>query len=254
MKRTSIVLAILTSCCLAQQDPLGDGRDAEPYIPSPNIRVFLQHIEIAGNDLTTISAGAPSGADLHTRALELVGKRTARIVDSAVTTMQTGVRSIVGSHQEFVFPMGFSENDPPNLIPQMAASDRAARRMPWWIWNQRTARELPMQAWWTKNIGIFHEMEASITDGERSVELRIEVDVSAIAGMAVIKAHRIPQGDDSIRVPLFETRRVTQNLNLHPGVWEMASILDPLPRPPVPAQSTKVILFVRCEVSGAAAK
>ena len=272
MNRIATVLAILTSCSLAQQDPFGDGRgpgnpverdpfgdsgppkDRGSFVPPSNIRVLLQSIEISHTDLTTMMADASSGAVLHTRAMKLVEKQSAMIVDSSVFTFQSGHRTLSESIREFVFPMGFSENEIPNRIPEMAASDRASRRISWWIWSSKNARKLAMQCWWTMNVGNFHQLEAHIGDGARTLELWGAVENSTLTGMNFIKSHRTDQGDDSIRMPQFEKRRANLSLSLSPGVWQLAAVLDPLPRPPAPALATKVLLFIRCEVPGTPAK
>lgn len=264
MKRISIVLSILTSCCLAQQDPFGDGRgsgnhverdpfgdpgpprDPGPYVPPPNIRVFLQYIEVAHTDLTNLLEDGPSGAVLHTRAMALVDKRAARIVDSAVFTFQSGRRTSAESIREYIYP---AEKEPDSFgwnsgslsgssFPGIPSLRLLAS--PWWI------------SWDTRNTGLTFDFETPIifSFDDPTINLRFLVEDVSFSGLIPWMERRDRWGDDSLRMPLFETRRVTQQLPLQDGVYELASVIDPLPRPPAPAQSTKVLVFVRCEVPG----
>lgn len=264
MKRITTILSILTSCCLAQQDPFGDGRgsgnhverdpfgdpgpprDPGPYVPPPNIRVFLQSIEVAHTDLTTMMADAPSGAVIHARAMALVEKRAARIVDSAVFTFQSGERVSAESIREHIYPIDkdadfFRWNPEPPGDPSFPVTPSLrVLASPWWIY------------WDTRNTGLTFEFETPIIlpFDNPTINLRFLVEDVSFSGLIPWMEQRDRWGDDSLRMPLFETRRVTQQLPLQDCVYELASVIDPLPRPPAPAQSTKVLLFVRCEVPG----
>ena len=268
MKRTSIVLAILTSCCLAQQDPFGNVRgqgspverdpfgdsgppkDRGPFVPPSNIRVFLQYIEIAHTDLTAMMADAPSGAALHGKAMALVQKRSARIVDSSVFTFQSGRRTSAESIREYIYPTDKDADfsrwnpEPPGnpsfpIIPSLRLL-----ASPWWVyWDTRTA-------------GLTFEFETPVIlpFDDPTINLRFLVEDVSFSKLLSWMEKRDRWGDDSLRMPLFDTRRVAQQLPLQDGVYELASVIAPLPSPPAPAQSAKVLLFVRCEIPGTPAK
>ena len=268
MSRIATVLAMLTSCCLAQQDPFGDGRgpgnpverdpfadpgppkDPGPNIPPSNIRVLLQSIEISHTDLTTMTADASSGAVLHTRAMKLVEKQSARIVDSSVFTFQSGKKTTAESIREYIYPV---EKEPDDLrwnpgslsgSPFPVTSSLRVLASPWWI------------CWDTRNTGLTFDFESPIpfSSDDPTITLRFVVEDVSCTGLIPWMKQRDRWGDASLRMPHFETRRAAQELPLQAGVFELVGVLDPLPRPPAPALATKVLLFIRCEVQGAPAK
>ena len=269
MKRTSIVLAILTSCCLAQQDPFGNVRgqgspverdpfgdsgppkDRGPFVPPSNIRVFLQYIEIAHTDLTTMMADAPTGAVLRTRAMTLVEKRTAKITDSAVIILQDGDRAYLESFREMIVPTEYGppimSMDPPPRPDQLAKQKE-------FIYLLGPFVRLTPSGWDTRNTGITVQLEPVLSDDRRTVSVILATDWVEYRGDRIIRSLTMPWGRNDVKMPEFRTQSCVFRLSLSPKIFELGAVLNHLNQAPVPAPATKVLLFVRCDVPGAPAK
>jgi len=266
MKRVTTILALLTSCCLAQQDPFGDGRgagnhverdpfgdpgpprDTGPYIPPPNIRIFLQYIEVSHADLTNLMADAPSGAALHGNAMALVEKRVARIMDSAILVVQSGHRAYLESFKEVIVPTEYGlptmSMDPPPTAEQIAKEKEFTSAL------GHFARSTP-SGWDTRNTGLTVQLDPVLSKDRRTVDLFLAPEWVEYHGNRIIRSMAAPSGKSDLKMPDFRTQRCVIQLSLTPEVIEFSAALNPLVQAPAPAQSTKVLLFVRCEVLGA---
>ena len=138
---------------------------------------------------------------------------------------------------EIIFP---SVYEPPG-------SDRLPLAKPTAFRYRRAFDASVMSSFETRNTGTTLEIEPTIGGGNRLVDLRVSFDMIDFASLITWAEFRDQWGDASVRMPVFESKRLSSAITLAAGDFELWNVFSPKPLA-VPAETTRMMVFVRAEV------
>lgn len=205
-----------------------------------HVRVIVQVVEVPHAALTKWTTGETlPGREIHERAMKLAEAGEAEIVETCVLIARSGERALAESIAEIIFP---SEYEPPgsDLLPLNKADSNTFR-------YKRAFESSVMTSFETRNTGVSLEIEPTIGGGNRMVDLRAYFGMIDRAGLTTWTEFRDQWGDASVRMPDFDTRKLTSAITLVPGVFDLWTVFTPKPAA-VPAAVTRQLLFVRADL------
>ena len=206
-------------------------------VPPANIRISLQLIEVAHPTLTELLAGrAISGDKLHNQAMALVHGGRAKVLETCILTCKDGRMARAESIREVTYPTEYEPGglgSSPQVLPMSTPP---------------LIRPDLFQGWQTRNAGVTFEVEAALTHDRKIVLVRLVPEIVDPVGLVTWVEYRDAWGDCSTRMPTFDTLRTNSMLSLAAGSFELAAVLTPRPSRPTPANSRKVLVFVRADL------
>lgn len=229
--RLSCTFILLISALLAT------GAAARDQGPA-HVRVTLRVIEVPYVQVLKWTGGTPmKGREIHDQAVKLALAGDAEIVETCILVCRSGERSLMQSVAEIIFP---SEYEPPgsDLLP--LAKPTAFR-------YRRAFDASVMSSFETRSTGTTLEIEPTIGGGNRLVDLRVSFEMIDLASLTTWTEFRDQWGDASVRMPVFDSKRLTTSVSLANGVFELLNVYNAKPVA-VPAVTTRMMVFVRAEV------
>jgi hypothetical protein len=224
----ALTLAI-SGVCAAHQDP-------------PNqVRVSLQWIEVPHPLLTELTSGEKlSSSAIHDAVMAHVKEGKAKIVETGIVVSRSGMRSMIDSLREEIFPTEYQPyslglNVPP--LPEDLA-----------LMKPMNPADRSMMDRKTRNTGLTIEVEPTLSESGGIIELRLEAEVISPGRLVTWMEHKDQWGDASIKMPVYERRSIKTVFSLTNGKFELASVISPKPTQPAPAVLKKILLFVRADV------
>jgi hypothetical protein len=225
----SIVTAfalLLSGWCAANQ--------AQPK----QFRISLQLIEVPHPVLTELLGGEETGGPaLHGKCLALAKEGRAKILDSSMVICRSGQRASLETIREEIYPTEASNEGldavRPPVTPKLLS---------------RPFDGIFGGNFETRNTGATFEVEATTGLESRVIDLRFVHEFITPVRLETWMEDRDQFGDASIRMPVFGTWRVHTSLSVVPGKFELASVISPRPKAPVPAVSRKILVFVRADI------
>jgi len=199
-----------------------------------NIRICIQFIEVAHPDLTEMLTGPDTaGPLLHDKALALAKDGRAKLLETSVVMTRPGQKATVESIREVIYPAEYS---PPGL-PQAPPPPK-----------QPLIRPDLYDAWETRNVGTTLEIEPSMAENGRNIDLRFVPEIVQLLRLETFKEYVDQWGDASIRMPVFGTWRLNTSVSLLAGQFEMVGVINPKPNTPGPATTRKILVFARADI------
>jgi hypothetical protein len=233
MRISSIAVLLVSALSMA-----GESARAENVVR--HVRVIVQVVEVPHAALTKWTTGETlPGREIHERAMKLAAGGEAEIVETCVLMARSGEKAIAESIAEIIFP---SEYEPPgsDLLPLNKADSSAFR-------YKRAFESSVMTSFETRNTGVTLEIYPTIGGGNRMVDLRVSFEMIDLDSLTTWTEFRDRWGDASVRMPEFESKRLTSNITLAPGVFELWNAFTPKPAA-VPAAATRQLVFVRADL------
>lgn len=234
MRRSIIALATFIASLALAAAAADDG--------PRNIRVCIQFIEVPHPVLTELMASPETaGPALHAKVLALASDGTVKLLETCVVTGRHGHRATVESIRETIYP---TEWLPPQLQLPGTQSSRFAQQQP----KQPPVRPEPPSAWETRNGGLTLEIEPNISDNDRMIDLRFTPEINQLVRMDTFMEYADQWGDASIRVPIFQTWRLSTAVTLMAGQFEMVGAITPKPNGAGPTVTRKLLVFARADI------
>jgi hypothetical protein len=216
--------------------------------PQPNIRLFLQLVELPHPALTELMAAPDTtGAALRAKALALVKTGEAKVLESVVLTTSNGHAVKGESVREMIYATEYEPLGIPLHVAYGLREAQADIRRELFEAHGPYAYRTPT-AWDTRNVGVSVEATPALAEAAQSISLSFIAEFHAPEDFVTFNDWLGPYGHYDIRMPHFKARRVTTSLTLAPGVFELAAVLSPPAGLPTPAMARKVLVFVKCEV------
>jgi hypothetical protein len=231
--RTFFIPVLLVWALLATE---AAARDQGPA----HVRVTLRVIEVPYAQVLKWTGGTPmKGREIHDQAVKLALAGDAEIVETCILICRSGEKSLMESSAEIIYP---SVYEPPgsDLMP-LKKPDSAGFRY------KRAFETSVMSSFETRKTGTTLEIEPSIGGGNRLVDLRVAFDMVDRASLTTWTEFRDQWGDASVRLPVFESKRLSSAIMLAAGEFELWNTFSPKPLA-VPAVTTRMMVFVRAEV------
>ena len=207
------------------------------------VRVTLRVIEVPHAQVMKWTGGAPmKGWQLHDEAVKLALAGGAEIVETNLLTVRSGNRAIADSIAEIIYP---TEYEPPSGVDATPGGSLGEGNFPYRY--TRAFDAAFTSSFETRNTGVNLEIEPTIAAGGRTVDLRVYFEMIERASLTTWTEFRDPWGDASVRMPVFDSKRVTTGVSLADGVFELLNVYNAKPVA-VPAVTTRMMVFVRAEV------
>ncbi len=208
------------------------------------VRVSVQYVELPHADLTPLLADSPGSEALHGKAMVMVREKKARIVETCIGVCQSGEKATVESVREEVFP---TEVTPPGISYSIGNSPSNSVP-PWLSETIYSPKHRSYTAFETHNTGTMLEMEVHVSEGERFVDLRLVPEFVSRLRLETMREYKDKRGDSSVRMPIYETWRASNQLTLRSGQFSLVSVFSPKHQMPAPFVESRILLFARADL------
>ena len=221
-------------------DATGDRNDLPKLI-----RVQVEFIDVAHEQLTELMFGEhPSANDGELRKMVggLVNQGKASILETMLCVAKDGQKATTESIEKFIYPTEFEPAQGPAENHTNASGEKIGS-------EQRNGAVGPSpSAWETRNLGSYLQIEPSLSDDQRMINLRFVPEIVYHVGDQVWAEWKDAHGRADIKVPLFYVMRTNTDITLAPRTFELAAVLTPKPTAPAPATLRKILVFVRADM------
>jgi len=214
---------------------------------SRQIRVQVEFIELAHEQFTALmSAEHPAANDgtLRKQVGELVANSKATIVESMLCTAKHGQTSKSESIEEFIYPTEFE----PSQIPAHPNNGTGIMT----IEPHDPAVGPTASAWETRNLGSTLEIQPSLSDDNKLVNLRLVPELVYHVGNQLWSEWKDAHGTANVQTPTFYTLRLNTRVVTGVDEYLLAAALSPKNKDGFPDFSRKVMVFVKCDVLSSA--
>jgi len=264
MKRTWITmgcaLAGLSLAALAQKeepappafeksaDDSVNTEEPDPFDADANapklVQVQVEFVEMSHEALTKLLFLAkPKSADateLRKQVQDMVSKNEAKVLETQIVISRSGQKSTTESIHEFIYPteyeiISMEEKAKEAMQKAMLSSFPAGPAMP-------TAFE-------TRNIGSTLEVEPTLGEDNRTIDLRFLPEISYHTGNTVWHEGKDTNGNPfKVAMPDFHVLRLSTAITCINGQYTMTGVVSPKNDKGDTDMTRKVMTFVKCDV------
>ncbi len=163
----------------------------------------------------------------------LIGKGEARVIETSVGVARSGQKATVESISEYIFP---TEYEPGGIIVE---SD-----------GKKTISKLPLAtAFETKNLGTTLEIEPTIGEDSRIIDLRLLPEITYLNGKTKYGSHKEGESEMEVEMPTFYKLGVNTSATLISGQQLFLASQTPVNLETGQADpELRVMVFVKAEV------
>lgn len=217
----------------------GDGESFDPDQALPKlIRVQVEYIEMAHEKLTALleEKGDSDDAALRLKVRDAITAKEAKILETFVVTSRSGHKTTVESADEFIYP---TEYEPMEIVePPTEKAPPEATKTPFCP----TAFE-------TRNLGSSLEIEPTVGENSKIIDLRLEPNMTWHTGNLVWAEDKDTIGNVSkIETPRFYSIKARTSVTCQTGKPLFIAVHSPKSDRGEVDTSRKVMVFVKCDV------
>ncbi len=203
------------------------------------VRVLVEYIGLPHVRVTELLQGETGASDhalrLHLAKLVEAGK--ARHYETSLLTVPAGQRASLESIREFIYPAEMDFGGLGSLpIPDSALGGSPGV----FAFPLRPAFASVFE---TRNTGVTLEIEPNVRADRSVIDLRIAPEIVDLLGLVTWQEFRDRWGNSDLRMPLFESLRLSQGMELVPGRHALMGLLSPREREG--RKREKVLVFVK---------
>ena len=253
MKKT-FPYGVLATCCwfalasvphaqigTPDYDPLGEF----DHLPK-QIRVQVEFIEVSHEQLAELlfAPKVPAnGTELRKQLAQLVKDGKAAIVQTMLCIARSGQKATTESIEEYIYPTEYE----PAELPAEPSKDKdkddntKATRLDPAVGPTPTAFE-------TRNLGSTLEIEPTLSENGRIIDLRFVPEIVYHVGNTVWAEWKGEHGNSPVQMPTFYTLRVNTSVTLADGQSMLVAALSPKNKDGVPDFTRKLMVFVKADV------
>ncbi len=205
------------------------------------VRVLVEYIGLPHARITELLQGEHGTSDhaLRLHLGKLVEAGEARHYETSLLTVPVGQRASLESIREFIYPAEMDFGGLGSLpIPDSALGGALGTG----------TFPLPLRpafgsVFETRNTGVTLEIEPDVRADRSVIDLRIAPEIVDLLGLVTWQEFRDQWGNSDLRMPIFESLRTSQGLELVPGRHALMGLLSPRKREG--ENEEKVLLFVK---------
>jgi len=245
-----IALASVYASLTAENNPTTKEKPAtqadQKTLPGPrHIRVQVEYINMP---LLTMSAlldddkATETDVILRARVAELIKAGKAHHVATQMLIARSGKKATTGSMREYIYP---TEYEPPQLpkIVQTAADDIKIER-----YDRNLAIGPTPTAFETRHLGSMLEVEPTIDDDSKYIDLRIEPEMVFHTKNTVYATWKDERGTADITMPEFYVMRFFTTITVMNGKPALVGVLSPKNEQGHTDYSRKLLVFVKANI------
>jgi hypothetical protein len=199
-----------------------DSVDSDQEAPQV-IHVQVEWIELPHETLTDLLLYHPlktaAATELRMELQKLVKAGTAKVLETQMVVARSGERGMAESIAEFIYPTEYNETT-------MAKYEKEGGKL---VEVSREVKgRITPTSFETRNIGSTLEIEATLVDSNRNIELRLSPDLTWQTGRTVWQEFKDENGSlIKVEMPEIYSMHTTTVLTLRDGVHGVAAILSP---------------------------
>lgn len=218
----------------------------DPMINAPKfVRVQVEHIEMPHKDLTRLmmedKSVAADATALRMKVQELVEKDAAQVMDTQIVVCRSGQKATTESIHEFIYP---TEYEPFKNLPPTDGKDQSDVPPPSFPHNPATPT-----AFETKNIGSTLEVEATIGENDKLIDLRFSPEMTWHTGNTVWLEHKDKLGNQTkVAMPGFYKLAINTSITCITGQYTIVGVHSPKNEKGEVDRDRKIMVFVKCDV------
>lgn len=225
-----------------EYDPLGE------MINLPKlIRVQVEFIDVSREQLTDLMFGPKVSAndgDLRTQVAQLVKDGKANLVETMVCIARHGQKATTESIEEIIYPTEYEPASMPEEA-QFKTKEEADKAKV----NPRDVAIGPCpSAWETRNVGSTLEIEPTLGDDYKTIDLRFVPEIIYHVGNTVWAEWKDEHGNAPVQMPTFYTLRLNTSVVLGVGQYLMVAALSPKNKDGATDFTRKLMVFVKADV------
>lgn len=220
-------------------DPLGE--QAESFLPKI-VRVQVEFIEVPHETMTELLAEPRKTANdtpLRAKLQELVKEGKAKMIETQMTTARSGQKATTESVHEMIYPI---EYDAPEQVVDNVPENDKPQPPP-----QKVGPPIPV-AWETRNLGSTLEIEPTIGENDKIIDLRLLPTLVYHSGDRVWHEETKDKDTHKIVQPDFYKIQFDTSATLITGQPFLISAVSPKDEKGNADFTRKVLIFVRADV------
>lgn len=249
LKGVLVVSALfaLTSIPSAQQgtqefDPLGENVDLPKLV-----RIQVELVDVSHEQFTELMFGPHSSAndgELRKQVTQLVKDGKANIVETMLCTGRSGQKFTTESIEEFIYPTEYEPATMPEKV-EFKNKEEAEKSK---VTPRDYATGPTPTAFETRNLGSTLEVEPTISDDGKLIDLRFIPEIVYHVGNDTWAEWKDAHGECNVQMPKFYLVRVNTQITLVNGQYAMAAALSPKSKEGFPDFTRKLMVFVKADV------
>lgn len=228
-------------------DTDGGATVVDPFDPDAKapkmIQVQVEYIELSHESLTKLLFLAePKSTDatpLREQLQELVAKNEAKVLETQIVVCKSGQKATTESLHEFIYP---TEYDPP--LKEKLEDKLKAQTGGSFPSNPSTPT-----AFDTRNVGCNLEVEPTLSDDNKIIDLRLVPEVLWHTGDSIWLETKDTLGNVSkVKMPDFYVIRANTSVICISGQYMLISVQSPKDAQGDTDMTRKVVVLVKCDV------
>jgi hypothetical protein len=247
MKALWMMLSLFACCqVVAEEDGSAKKDDAAQKIPwavAPQVRVQVEYIDVSQELFTELMLGAGAQMDdtqLRAKLAELIKQNKASVLETLLCTVRSGQKGSTDSVEDFTYP---TEYEPATLPKQPDAKSNK---------NQEPATDVAIgpqpTAFEPRNIGSMLQVEPTVSDGGKIIDLRVEPEIVYHTGNQVWAEWKGTQGDSPVQTQKFYVMRISTAVLVENGKPMLLAAQTPKDEKGQLDRKRKLMVFVRADV------
>ncbi len=228
-------------------DPDGGATAVDPFDPdaiAPKmIQVQMEYIELSHELLTRLLFLAePKSTDatpLRKQLQELVAKNEAKVLETQIVVCKSGQKATTESLHEFIYP---TEYEPPTG----SKPDEKPKALPLTSFPSNPATPTAFD---TRNVGSNLEVEPTLSEGSKLIDVRIIPEISWHTGDTIWAETKDTLGKVShVKTPDFYVIRTNTAVTCISGQYMLISVQSSKDAQGDADMTRKVVVLVKCDV------
>jgi hypothetical protein len=223
-------------------DPLGEHDD----LPK-QIRVQVEFIDVSHTQLTELLFGEKAPAndvDLRKEVAQLVKDGKATILETMLCTARSGQKATSESIEEYIYPTEYEPAEAPSSGGAPMLHNGPAAVTP----ARDFATGPTPTAFETKNLGSTLEIEPTLGEDARIIDLRFLPEIVYHVGNEVWAEWKGEHGNSPIQMPKFYKVAVNTSVTLADGRPMLVAAVSPKDDKGIPDFTRKLMVFVKADV------
>ncbi len=209
------------------------------------VQVQVEIVEMSHEALTKLlflaKPATPDATKLRQEVQDMVAKNEAKVLETQLVVTRSGQKGTAESIQEFIYP---SEYEPPEL-PSSPGDTKNQQSKLGGVFPFNPATPTAFD---TRNVGSTLEVEPTVSQDNRIVEVRVVPELIWHTGNTTWHEGKDQAGNPfKVQMPDFNTLRLNTSVTCISGQYTLAGVLSPKNDKGEVDMTRKLMIFVKCD-------
>lgn len=231
------------------------GGGFDPFDPHQNepffVQVQVEFVELSHKKMTELLfLSKPESSDatgLRKQLSEMVKSDEAKVLETMMVVARSGEKAVSEGIKEFIYPTEYEPAEIPNEVDLPEKEGGLSPEDVKLLWMLRTPAT--PTAFETRNLGSTLEIEPTVGDSGRVIDLRFAPEIVWHTGNTIWNKTTDGAGNEStIEMPLIYKLAVNTAITCIDGQYTLVAALSPKDQTGEMDFTRKVMVFVKCNV------